>query len=144
MCRPVHEQFRVATTVDGVDELVARMQPLAPTLVVCEATGNVHAAAVAAPVAAGVPVAVVNPRHVRDVAKATGQLAKTDAIDAGVPAHFAEAMRPEPRPMPDAATQHLNALLTRRRHLLDMLKAEQQRLASAPTLVRTNITRSIS
>jgi transposase len=112
--------------------------------VVFEATGHVHAAAVAAPVAAGVPVAVVNPRHVRDVAQATGQLAKTDAIDAGVPAHFAEAMRPEPRPVPDAATQHLNALLTRRRHLLDMLKAEQQRLASAPTLVRTNITRSIS
>ncbi len=144
MCRPLNEQFRVANTVDGVEELVARIQPLAPTLVVFEATSNFHAAAVAALVAAGMPVAVINPRQVRDFAKATGQLAKTDAIDAGVLAHFAEAMRPEPRPVPDDATQHLKALLTRRRQLLDMLKAEQQRLANAPTLVRTNITRSIS
>ena len=135
---------RVANAGDGIDELVARLQPLAPTLVVLEATSNFQAAAVAARIAAGVPVAVVNPRQVRAFAKATGQLAKTDAIDAAVLAHFAEAMRPEPRPMPDAATQHRRALLTRRRHLLDMRKAEQQRLVNAPTLVRANITRSMS
>jgi transposase len=80
---------------------------------------------------------------VRDVAKATGQLAKTDAIDARILAHFAEAVRPEPRPVPNEVTQHLKLLLTRRRQLLEMLKAEQQRLTSASSVIRDTIKRSI-
>lgn len=101
-------------------------------------------AAVAVLSTAGVPVAVVNPRHVRDFAKATGQLAKTDSIDAAVLAHFAEAMRPEPRAVPNEATHHLKLILTRRRQLLEMLKAEQNRLSNAPMVVHNNIKRSIS
>jgi transposase len=143
VCRPNDFVHSFANDADGVEALVEWAQLLAPSLVVLEATGNFQIAAVAALAASGVPVAVVNPRQVRDFAKATGQLAKTDAIDAAVLAHFAAAMRPDPRPLPDEATQHLKLLLTRRRQLLDMLKAEQQRLAHAPQVVHDNITRSI-
>lgn len=144
VCRPHHQVHSFSNNADGIEKLVEWVQLLTPSLVVLEATGNFQMAAVAALAASRVPVAVVNPRQVRDFATATGQLAKTDAIDAGVLAHFAAAMRPEPRPLPDEATQHLKLLLTRRRQLLDMLKAEQQRLANAPDVVRDNITRSIS
>jgi transposase len=143
VCRPRNEALHVTNDSEGIEELVNHVQRLAPTLIVLEATGNFQMAAVAALAAAGLPVAVVNPRQVRDFAKATGQLAKTDAIDAGVLAHFAEAMRPEPRPVPDVATQELKLLLARRRQLLEMLKAEQQRVANAPSVVRDNIKRSI-
>jgi len=84
-------------------------------------------------------VVVVNPRQVRDVAKATGRLAKTDALDAAILAQFAEAVRPPRRPLPDAATRALSALLTRRRQLLDRRTAEQNRLGTAPGPVRTRI-----
>jgi transposase len=89
--------------------------------------------------AAGVPVVVVNPRHVRDFAKATGKLAKTDALDAQMLAHFAEVMRPEARPLPDEQTQTLAAILTRRRQLVEMLTAEKNRLASARKPVRKSL-----
>lgn len=89
--------------------------------------------------AAGVPVVVVNPRQVRDFAKATGKLAKTDALDAQVLAHFAEVLRPALRPLPDAQTQALAALLARRRQLVEMLTAEKNRLSSAHTPVRTSL-----
>jgi transposase len=144
VCRPHGETFRVSNDGDGIDILIERLHRFTSVLIVLEATGNFQMAAVAALVAANLPVAVVNPRQVRDFAKATGQLAKTDAIDAAVLAHFAEAMRPEPRPVPDEATQQLKLLLTRRRQLLEMLKAEQQRLAIAPGVVDDNIKRSIS
>ena len=88
---------------------------------------------------AGLPVVVVNPRQVRDFAKATGTLAKTDALDAAVLAHFAAAVRPTPRPLPDAATQSLAALVTRRRQLVEMLTAERNRLGSAPRVLRAEI-----
>ena len=142
--RPHNETLRVTNNSAGIDTLVQHLQRLAPTLIVLEATGNFQVAAVAALAAAGLPVAVVNPRQVRDFARATGQLAKTDAIDARVLAHFAEATRPEPRPLPDHATYELTLLLTRRRQLLDMLKAEQQRGANASGSVRDNIMRSMS
>src|SRR5687768_5150674 len=84
----------------AVRALVARLRPLRPTLIVCEATGGFERAAIAALAAAGLPVVVANPRQVRDFARATGQLAKTDQLDAGILALFAERVRPTPRPLP--------------------------------------------
>jgi transposase len=106
---------------------------------VLEATGGFELPLTGALAAAGLPVVVVNARQVRDFAKATGRLAKTDALDAAVLAQFAEAVRPPPRPLPDAATQALSALLTRRRQLLAMRTAEQNRVATAPPAVRREI-----
>jgi len=123
----------------GIQLLVARWQAGPVTLVVCEATGGYEAALVGALAAAGLPIVVANPRQVRDFAKATGQLAKTDAIDAQVLALFAERVRPEPRPLPDAAAQALDALLTRRRQLVEMLVAERNRLLVAAPAVRRDL-----
>ena len=97
-----------------------------------EATGGLQRTAVAALTAAALPVVVIHPRQARDCAKATGQLAQTAALDARALAHFAEAIRPEPRPVPDAQTEELRALLARRRQLVAMRTAEQNRLGSAP------------
>ncbi len=129
--RPSGERWQLANEDAALTLLVARLQPLAPTLVVLEATGGFEHAAVAALAAAGVPIVVANPRQVRDFARATGQLAKTDAIDAQTLALFAERMRPAPRPLPDEAAQALDAVLTRRRQLLEMLTAERNRLGLA-------------
>ena len=96
---------------EELDPLVAFLVDQQPTLVVLEATGGLEFAAAAALVAAAIPVAIVNPRQVRDFAKAVDQLAKTDALDAAVIAHFAEAVRPDPRPFPDEQTQQLVALV---------------------------------
>lgn len=115
-----------------------------PKLIVLEATGGLELPVVAALASAGLPVVVVNPRQVRDFAKATGQLAKTDRIDAGVLAHFGEAVRPAIRPLKDQKTRELDALLTRRRQLTDMLTAEKNRLSSAPTSVRKDIKQHIT
>jgi transposase len=134
--RPGGEAWRAANDEAGVAALAARLAALGPALVVLEATGRAEAPLVAALAAAGLPVAVVNPRQVRDFAKAVGQLAKTDALDAAVLARFGEAVRPEPRPLPDAATQELRALLARRRQLVEMLVAERNRLGGAPPRVR--------
>ena len=113
--------------------LVARLTALAPALIVLEATGGLESPLVGALAPAGLPVVVVNPRQVRDFAKATGHLAKTEPLDAAVLAHFAAAVQPPVRPLPAAATQGLAALVTRRRQLVDMLTAERNRLSSAPT-----------
>ena len=116
----------------GLSALIHYLEPLHPTLVVLEATGGYEADVAAALALAGLPVVIVNPRQVRDFARATGRLAKTDALDAAVLAQFAEAVRPEPRPLPDTAQQALTALVTRRRQLVEMLTAERNRLALAP------------
>jgi len=137
--RPSSERWATPNEARGISTLCRRLQPLAPALIVLEATGGLELPVVGALAAAGLPVVVVNPRQVRDFAKATGQLAKTDILDAAVLAHFAEAVRPPVRPLPDAATQALDALLTRRRQLLDMRTAEQNRLGSAPQPVRKEI-----
>ena len=105
----------------GINTLVARRRHVAPTLIVLEATGRWARPLVRALVAAALPVIVANPRHIRDLANATGQLAKTDQLAAVVLARFAEAVRPTLRPHPDAATDRLAARLARRRQLLDML-----------------------
>lgn len=116
----------------GIAALVAVLTAARPTLIVLEATGPYQHAVVAALALAGLPTAVVNPRQVRDFARSLNLLAKTDALDAAVLARFAESVRPEPRPLPDAATVALHALLTRRRQLLDIRVAEQNRLAARP------------
>jgi transposase len=137
--RPTAEGWRVANDDAGIAPLVARMQDLQPALIVLEATGGLEVPVTAALTAAGLPVVVVNPRQARDFAKATGRLAKTDALDARGLAHFAEAVRPAPRPLPDAQTQALSAQLARRRQLLDMLTAEKNRLGSAPPTIQADI-----
>ena len=137
-CRPTG-RFAVPNNETGVTQVLERLRALPPTLVVVEATGGLEMPLAGALAAAGVPVVVLNPRHVRDFARAAGQLAKTDAVDAQTLAHFAEVMRPEPRPLPDEQTQMLAALLTRRRQLVEMLTAEQNRLASARGPVRKNL-----
>jgi transposase len=119
---------RVANDPDGIAGLVADLRRLSPALVVLEATGGLELAVVAALQVAGPPVAVVNPRQVRDFAKATGQLAKTDRLDAALLARFAEAIRPAPAAVVPDDVRHLDALLTRRNQLIGMRVMETNRL----------------
>ena len=125
---PSLERFTVANEERGVRTLVERLRTIGPQLIVLEATGGYEVCCVAGLAAAALPVVVVNPRQVRDFAKATGQLAKTDRIDADILARFADTVRPAVRPLADAEAQELEALLARRRQLLDMLQAERNRL----------------
>ena len=141
--RPSGERWSVSNDEAGVAALVDRLRPLPPTLVVCEATGGFERAAIAMLAAAGLLVVVANPRQIRDFARATGQLAKTDQIDAAILALFAERVRPTPRPLPDEAAQLLDALLTRRRQLLEMLVAEKNRLGFAPRPLHKGIQQHI-
>jgi transposase len=126
--RPADAKWTAPNDEAGIRTLVERLREAAPALIVLEATGGYELALAAALAAAGLPVAVVNARQVRRFAQATGELAKTDAIDARILSLFAERIRPEPRPLPSDALQALDALLTRRRQLLDMLTAERNRL----------------
>lgn len=137
--RPTDAQWTSPHDEAGISALVARLQALQPTLVVLEATGGLELPVATALAAAQVPTAVVNPRQVRDFAKAVGQLAKTDALDAQLLARFADVVRPTPRTLPDAEAQELAALLTRRRQLVAMRTAEQQRLGTARPAVRPRI-----
>ena len=123
----------------GITTVVKELQARPPALVVLEATGAYHREVTSALAAAGVPVAVVNPRQVRDFARSTGQLAKTDRLDAAMLARFAAVVRPTPRPIPDEATQALAAILERRRQLVEMLTAEKNRLAVASKHVRPSV-----
>lgn len=125
------EVWHLAHNEEVIGQIVARLQPLRPLLVVLEATGGLDMPLTAALASAGLPMAVVNPRQVRDFARATGKLAKTDRLDARILALFAERVRPTPRPLPDAQAQALQALLTRRRQLVGMLTAEKNRSPSA-------------
>jgi transposase len=124
---PSTERFTVANDERGVRTLVERLRALTPTLIVLEATGGYELLGVAALAAVALPVVVVNPRQVRDFAKATGHLAKTDRIDADILARFADVVRPAVRPIADDTAHELEALLTRRRQLLEMLQAERNR-----------------
>src|SRR5262249_54924583 len=142
--RPSGERWAVPNDTSGVAMLVERLQPLHPTLIVLEATGGLERAATSALATAGLPVVVVNPRQARDFARATGQLAKTDALDARALAHFADVIRPTPRPLPDAQTQALRALLGRRQQLIGMRTAEQNRLAGASERLTKDITAHIT
>ena len=138
--RPQGTVWQVPNDEAGQAELLARFVDLAPTLVVLEATGGYELSVAAALAGAGLPVAIVNPRQVRDFAKATGRLAKTDQLDAAVLAQFAEAIHPEPRPVPDALTQQFSALVERRRQVVQMVTAERNRLqATRSPAVRRHI-----
>jgi transposase len=141
--RPQGDAWRLANDDEGVAELLRRLAALAPARVVLEATGGYQNAPVAALAAAGLPVVVVNPRQARRFAEAVGRLAKTDRIDAATLAHFAEAVPAEPRPLPDAAAQVLRGLLARRRQVLQMRLAEQQRLPNAAGRTRPAIARHL-
>jgi transposase len=131
--------WRTTNDDAGWAALIAELQPRAPTLIVLEATGGYEAGVATALALAGMPVAVVNPRQVRDFAKARGLLAKTDALDAHVLADFAARIQPAPRPLADELQADLTALVTRRRQLVDMLTAERNRLALARPPVQTSL-----
>jgi transposase len=137
--RPSDQLWQVIYDDAHVEALVIQLSELSPSLIVVEATGGLERTLVAALVAAGLPVVVINPRLTRDFAKATGRLAKTDRLDAQVLAPYGEAIRPSFRPLPDADTQQLRALVDRRRQLIDMMSAEQSRLNTSPARIRDSI-----
>jgi len=137
--RPTDQQWQVTYTEKGIQELVEQITEFHPTLVLLEASGGLELPMVAALAVANLPVVVVNPRQVRDFARATGKLAKTDALDAQVLAHFAEAIRPLPRSLPDTDTQSLTALVTRRNQVMSMLVAEKNRLRTSRPPVNQRI-----
>jgi transposase len=137
--RPSGVTWQVSNDAAGVQEVGERLQALEPSLVVLEATGGLEYLVVSQLALLGLPLVVANPRQVRRFGQATGRLAKTDQLDARVLAQFAEAVHPEPRPLPDAATRELAALVTRRRQLVDMQTAERLRWRSALPRVRPQI-----
>ncbi len=125
--RPSGEAFGVARDAKGLDELLARLKAVAPGLIVLEATGGFEVTVAAALAGAQLPLAVVNPRQIRDFARATGRLAKTDALDAEAIALFAERIQPQPRPVPDAQARALAEIIARRRQIVEMITAESNR-----------------
>lgn len=141
---PSGEVWSINHDPKGLDQLLQRLHSEATELIVLEATGGLERNAVALLGAAQLPVIVVNPRQVRDFAKATGQLAKTDTIDALILALFGQRVRPEVRPLSSEATQALEALTTRRRQILDMLVAENNRLRLASGAIAKNLKTHIS
>jgi transposase len=137
--RPDGERFSVTNDEEGHRELIKRLKKLKPERIVMEPTGGYELGPVEALARAGLPVVVVNARQIRQFAQAVGRLAKTDGIDADVIAHFGEAIQPEFRPLPDEAHRELEAIVTRRRQLLDMRAAEQKRRQTAPKRIHPNI-----
>jgi transposase len=136
---PEGESWSATNDEEGITQVVKRLKSLRPRLVVLEATGGMETALVGAAATARLPVVVVNPRQVRDFAKSVGALAKTDAIDARVLARFAEAVRPEVRPLKDKEASQLSALIARRRQLVEMLTSEKNRLGSALEAIHPSI-----
>jgi transposase len=143
-CRPAGLTSSYDNTPTRITDLIQWIAAQQPQLIVLEATGGLERPLVAALFAAQLPVVVVNPRQVRDFARATGQLAKTDLIDAAVIAHFGEAVNPEVRALPDQLTQEMDALMTRRRQLVQMLAAERNHLVSAPAQVQNHVKEHIT
>jgi transposase len=142
-CRPEHTRWRVTNDSPGIAQGLAQLRQLKPALIVLEATGGWQCSWVAALAVCKRPFAVVNPRQIRDVAQATGPLAKTDALDAGVIAHVAAAVRPPPRLLPDEMTPQIDARLQRRRQRLARLVAERHRATLAHSTVRDSLARHI-
>lgn len=143
--RPSGEAFAVTRDGKGLEELVERLRALVPTLIAVEATGGFETIVAAAVAGATLPLAVVNPAQVRHFARAIGKRAKTDPIDAAVIAHFAEAVKPEPRPVPDAEARLLGELVARRRQIIEMLVAERQREKRVDAVrVRKSLARHIA
>jgi transposase len=142
--RPSGDVMSFSNSEDGISLMVDFIKSFSPLLVVLEATGGLETVSVGLLAAKGLPVVVINPRQVRDFAKATGKLAKTDTIDAHVIAHFGDAVRPEVRPLKDQETQRLNALITRRRQVVEMITAEKNRLITAAPWTRKDIQEHIA
>jgi transposase len=142
--RPTQKAFSIENNDTDIKELVTRLEEIQPALVVIEATGGLEIPAVSALAGVNLPVVVVNPRQVRDFAKATGTLAKTDALDAAIIAHFAEAIRPAPHPLPDVQTRELSDLIVRRRQLVEMRTAEKNRLSSLRSTARQSVLQTIA
>ena len=142
--RPTGEAWQAPYNSRGVSDLVQRLEKLGPQLVVLEATGGMEMALAGELAASQLAIAVVNPRQVRDFARAAGKLAKTDALDAHALAHFAQAMRPASRPLPDAQSKELMALVARRRQLVEMITAEKNRLRTAARRIRPKVQEHIS
>ena len=132
--RPADDRWEISHDDAGIGQLVSQLKSLGPAMVLVEASGGLELPLVAALASEELPVVVVNPRQVRDFARATGKLAKTDALDAAVLAHFAEAVRPPVRPLRDAETQVLNSLVARRHQVMTMLVSEKNRLSAAATV----------
>ena len=132
--RPADDRWEISHDDAGIGQLVSQLKSLGPAMVLVEASGGMELPLVAALASEELPVVVVNPRQVRDFARATGKLAKTDALDAAVLAHFAEAVRPPVRPLRDAETQVLNSLVARRHQVMTMLVSEKNRLSAAATV----------
>lgn len=143
-CIPGDMAWRVGNDEEGIKELVGKLREMAPALVVMEATGGYEILPAALLSHDGLPVVVVNPRQVRDFAKAAGILAKTDRLDAKVLARFGEAMKPTLRPIPDLQQQELSDLVLRRRQLVTMIVAEKNRLEKAKKAVRDSILKHLS
>jgi transposase len=143
VARPSREHWQADNNAEGIHGLVTRLQSLAPEVVVMEATGGLESKVAVALSLAKVLFAVVNPRQVRDFAKAMGHLAKTDKIDASILAQFGEAAQPEPHSMPDEQTMHLKDLLARRRQLVQMRAAEKNRLHRASSDIQLRIEKLI-
>ena len=133
--RPVDEGWVVSNDDAGVRQLISRLKTLEPVIVVLEASGGIELPLVASMAVEELPIVVVNPRQVRDFARATGKLAKTDSLDAAVLAHFGEAVKPPVRPLRDAETQALNSLAARRHQVMSMIVSEKNRLGTAATAV---------
>ena len=137
--RPLEKLFQVTNDEDGIRKLTKILSEIKPKLIVLEATGGMELNAATQLTQAKLSVAIINPRQARDFAKATGQLAKTDAIDARVLAHFADAIRPEVRHISDESSRHLEDLVARRRQLSDMITAEKNRRRGKTSSVQLDI-----
>lgn len=140
---PTGERWGSSNNGKGIEETLVKLKGWKVGLAVLEATGGLETPVAGALAAAGLPVVVVNPRQVRDFAKATGKLAKTDTLDAEVLAQFAAAVRPDPRPLPDAETKELMALMARRRQVVEMMVAEKNRRGTAMPMVKRRIERHL-
>lgn len=142
--RPTAQTLSVTNDKAGIKALVKHLEKLQPNLVVLESTGGLERQVMLALIGAEISVVMANPRQIRDFAKSTGQLAKTDRIDAAVLAHYAEAIRPKPRPLPDQLTLELRALTARRRQIIDMIVAEKNHLVTASKAIKKRITAHIT
>lgn len=142
--RPSAQTLSVSNDRTGIKILIKELKKLRPYLLVLEATGGLERQVLSALIAEEIPVVMANPRRIREFAKSIGQLAKTDRIDASVIAHYAEAVRPKPRPVPDEVSLELRALTARRRQVVDMIVAEKNRLATASQTIKNRITAHIA
>lgn len=142
--RPSTEIWQAVNDPTGIRFVTSKLKTLGPSLIIVEATGGLEIPLVGELGKEGLPIVVVNPRQVRDFAKATGHLAKTDKIDAGILAHFGEAVHPEPRPLKDDQALKLDALISRRRQIIEMIVMEKNRLNSAPLHIQKDISQHIT